>query len=48
MMVNNSTNTNKANYHLSPSITEHKQTDHVIWRSQCRSWHVAGTTMWWS
>jgi hypothetical protein len=31
-MVNNSTNINKTNNHLSPSLNEHKRKDHDIWR----------------
>ena len=41
-MGNNTTNINKANNHLSTSLTEH-QTDHDIWRWKSRSWLGAGT-----
>jgi hypothetical protein len=47
-MVNNSTNINKTNNQLPPSITEYNKRNHDIWRWASRSWlqyrhiHVAG------
>jgi hypothetical protein len=38
-MVNNSTNINKTNSHVSSLITEHKK-DHIIWR--WKTTHICG------
>jgi hypothetical protein len=42
VMVNNSTNINKMNNHLSPLITEHEKY-HDIWRWKFQSWLGTGT-----
>jgi hypothetical protein len=39
--VNNSTNINKINNHLSPEIIQHKKTIHMTWKS--RTWQRTGT-----
>jgi len=44
MMVNNYININKANNHLSPSLTEHK---HDTWRWKSRFCFGTGTEMCW-
>ena len=41
VMVNNSTNINKINNHLSPEIIQHKKTIHMTWKS--RTWQRTGT-----
>ena len=40
-MVNNSTNINKTNYHLSPQINEHKD-NNDIWCWKFKSWFTCG------
>ena len=43
-MVNNSTNINKLNNHLSPQIVKHKKYPNICkWKS--RSWIATGTKM---
>jgi len=44
-MVNNSTNINKANNHLSPYLTDDKKDD-AMWRWKSRSWLRTGKDMW--
>jgi len=44
--VNNSTDFNKINNHLSSSLTEHKK-DHNIWRWKSSSSFGTDTKMWW-
>jgi len=39
--VNNSTNINKTNNHISPWLTEHKK-DHEIWHWKSRHKNVVG------
>ena len=41
VMVNNSTNINKINNHLSSEIIQHKKTIHMTWKS--RTWQRTGT-----
>jgi len=43
-MVNNSTDINKTNNHLSPSLTEHKN-ENDIWCWKSMSWLRTGTTI---
>jgi len=43
VMVNNSTNVNKTDKHLSPQFTEHKE-DHDVWRWKSRSWITISTS----
>ena len=43
VMVNNSTNVNKTDKHLSPQFTEHKK-DHDVWRWKSRSWITISTS----
>jgi len=45
-MVNNFTNINKTNNHLSPQIIKYKNY-HDILRSKSRSWLRTGTHIWW-
>jgi len=47
MMVNNSTNINKINNHLSSLLTEYnKRVDHNTWRRKSRYWLGTGSKMW--
>jgi len=43
-MVNNSTNINKTNFHLSPQIIEYK--NKPMRKRKSRSWIRTGTKMW--
>jgi hypothetical protein len=45
VMVNNSTNINKTNNHLSSQFIEYKQYHH-IWRCQSKHCHWAATNIW--
>ena len=44
-MVNNYTNINKSNNHLSPQLIQHKK-QHDRWRCEFMSWVGTGTNMW--
>ena len=37
-MVNNFTNINKPNYHLSSQRIEHRQNTHMTWEIQIKAW----------